>query len=228
MTNQTTTITNLEELSGIFSTIVDPGGQDEYLIEEIHKWCVKNNYNKQEVFEALVDQAKTSLNNDEERLKKFACVLGLFYHYGIGTPHRKKKAFKWYTRAANSGDPFGMNQLGWCYSIPFGTDQDYEKSIHWTKKSAFLGNPSGACNLANAYQHGTKIGKNDVKSFLWYKYAANAGVLNAQINMACCYRVGLGTFKNMHEALRWYRIASKHPKNTRNIMNLIFAWRWLR
>ncbi|CAG8536967.1 12650_t:CDS:2 [Ambispora gerdemannii] len=198
--------------------VVDPGGRDEHLVEEIKKWCIRNNYTQTDVFEALVDQATASLNNDDhqprsQQQKKFACVLGIFYHYGIGTQLNRKESFQWYALAANYNDPFGMNQLGWCYSIPFGTNQDHEKAIYWTKKSAHLGNPSGACNLAYAYQRGTKIEKNEVKSFRWYEYAANAGVLNAQVNMASCYRVGLGTFKDLHEALKWYRSASKHPKH---------------
>ncbi|CAG8651052.1 9495_t:CDS:1, partial [Ambispora leptoticha] len=211
------TIINLGELCEIFSTIVDPGEQDEYLVEEIQKWRVTNNYTEQEVFEALVVRAKASLKKHDQQPQIYACVLGLFYHYRIGTHSNKKKSFKWYAISACFGNPFGMNQLGWCYSIPFGTDRDYEKAIYWIKESAHLGNSSGACNLAYAYRLGIMIERNNVKSYLWYEYAANAGVLHAQMNMACYHRIGLGTSKDVHEAFKWYRKASKHPKSTRKM-----------
>ena len=47
--------------------------------------------------------------------------LGYCYHEGIGTSVDKQKAFELYQSAANLGNTFGINCLGYCYN--YGVDK---------------------------------------------------------------------------------------------------------
>ena len=57
------------------------------------------------------------------------CGLGNCYYFGFGTNRDYKKAFKWYSKSANSECSEGQCCLGNCYYYGFGTNRDYKKHL---------------------------------------------------------------------------------------------------
>ncbi|KAG9307698.1 hypothetical protein G9A89_023263 [Geosiphon pyriformis] len=189
----------MKELLKIFTSVVDPGLNDEHLQDKIYEWRKSKNMEAEQIFKQLL---KIAPSNPE-----YACLLGFCYHYGIGTRIHHKAMIDWYKVSAESGDLYGQSQLGWCFQEAVGIEEDSKIAFYWTLKSAEGGCPCGACNIAYCYRQGigTKIDKR--KSFLWYIRSAKSGVATAQCNLARCHRLRWGTERDVHKAIFWYRKA---------------------
>ena len=66
---------------------------------------------------------------------KLLCILGYNYSYDIGVIKDKKKAFKYYIKAAELENPVVINDVSTCY-YGFGEEKDYQKLFEYCKKSA--------------------------------------------------------------------------------------------
>ncbi|KAG9296777.1 hypothetical protein G9A89_002174 [Geosiphon pyriformis] len=187
----------MKELLKVYSSVVDPGVDDEHLQDKIYEWRKSKNMEPEQIFKQLL---KIATSNPD-----YACLLGFCYHYGIGTRIHQKSMIDWYKVSAESGDLYGQSQLGWCYKGAVGTLKDPKVAFYWTLKSAEGGSPSGGCNAAYYYLNGigTKIDKR--KSFRWYIRSAESGVATAQCNLARCHRLRWGTERDVHKAIFWYR-----------------------
>ncbi|KAG9291225.1 hypothetical protein G9A89_021727 [Geosiphon pyriformis] len=196
-----------------FNSILDPGGEDENLIECISTWCYDNKYKHDQLFKELYETTRKKL--------EFSCMLAFCYHHGIGTAQDQQAAFKWYSKAAEIGDSFGQNQLGWCFHTPLGTQIDCNKAFYWYEKAAESGNPSGQANLGFCYRNavGTKVDLK--KAFYWYSMSAKAGDCLGQCNFARCYLSGWGTESDIHLAINWYK---KAQKNRSEFAPLTLKW----
>ncbi len=60
--------------------------------------------------------------------------IGALYHQK--TPPDYQEAFKWYKKAANSGDTKAYVQLGYLYSKGMGVEKNMDSCIYWYKKAA--------------------------------------------------------------------------------------------
>ena len=58
------------------------------------------------------------------------------YHYGYGVEQDYARAMEWYEKAATSGNPSAMNNIGYMYEYGQGVEQDYAKAKEWYDKSA--------------------------------------------------------------------------------------------
>ena len=61
-----------------------------------------------------------------------------------GVPEDDVKAAQLYLRAAQMGDAYAMNHLGYAYSHGKGVPPDMDKAVFWWKKAVAAGGPPGA------------------------------------------------------------------------------------
>ena len=76
--------------------------------------------------------------------------LGAFYEYGIDVPKDEKKAFYWYTKAANQGLAEAQYSLG-LITFLRGGKNDAKQAFKWFGKAAEQGHP-GAIELMKQYK----------------------------------------------------------------------------
>ncbi|UZO05665.1 uncharacterized protein OCT59_026009 [Rhizophagus irregularis] len=99
----------------------------------------------------------------------------------IPSPRKlKSPTFESFQKAADLGNSYGINHLGYCYENGIGIDIDYQKAFKLYQKAADLGNSLAQYNLATMYEYEEGIIKNIDKAIYWYKKSAEQGVQEAQ------------------------------------------------
>lgn len=82
-------------------------------------------------------------------------ILGTAYYLGLnGAEQDYEKAFYWWKKAAEQGNPEAQVQLGLCYSGGIGVEKSKSKAIYWLRKACENFNDE-ACEFLN------KINKNE-------------------------------------------------------------------
>ncbi|MBR0103904.1 MAG: SEL1-like repeat protein [Selenomonadaceae bacterium] len=120
----------------------------------------------------------------------------------------KEKAFEWFMRGAELGDPECMYEVGYRIYDAIGCCKDEEwksrgkKSFEWYLKSAQAGYVPAMRITAYMYG-GLCVEKNEPESFRWYLKAAELGDENSIAEVAKYYAKGTGTDKNLAEADKW-------------------------
>ena len=120
----------------------------------------------------------------------------------------KEKAFEWFMRGAQLGDPECMYEVAHRIYDAIGCCKDEEwksrgkKSFEWYLKSAQAGYVPAMRITAYMYG-GLCVEKNEPESFRWYLKAAELGDENSAREVAKCYAKGKGTDKNLAEADKW-------------------------
>ncbi|CAG8521586.1 3777_t:CDS:2 [Ambispora gerdemannii] len=189
--------THFPELLTEMRNVIDPGPRDEHLFSCIEDWCNSHGITEKQLVQHARVLVKTNL--------EYACLLGLCYHYGVGTSRNYKKAFKYYSKAAHFGDRFGMNQLGWCFRKQLGTKSNLVLSTLWYQRSAASGDPTGQCNLAFCLYEGNGIKANKYIAFKLFEKSAIAGIDTSQQKVAKLYLHGIGTERDIHKAIKCCR-----------------------
>lgn len=158
------------------------------------------------------------------------------YIKALQSPHLPLKAYDFsllapnlmYRRAAELGDPEGMNSLGYCYKYgKGGLTKDKVKAVEWYRKAAEAGNARGMRNLGYAYEYGKGgLTKDEVKAVEWYQKAAEAGNAIAMRNLGYRYKYGTGGLtKDEVKAVEWYRKAAEKG-NTTAMNNLGYCYEY--
>ncbi|RIB08295.1 hypothetical protein C2G38_2271551 [Gigaspora rosea] len=130
---------------------------------------------------------------------------GWNYHHGIGVKKDEKKAFEYYLKAAELGNPVAMNDVGLCYKYGIGVEINYQNAFQYRMKFADLGDAYGMCGVGLHYDNGIGVDQDYNKAFEYYEKAANMGVNGAMSNVAKSYRNGIGTKKDIQKANYWFR-----------------------
>ncbi len=118
------------------------------------------------------------------------------------------KVLKRFRQAAEQGDIFGQNNLGWLYQHGFGVSKDNEEAVKWYRKAADQGDSDAQMNLGRMYLHGLGISKDNVEGMKWYRKAADQGDAKAQYFMGTAYLLGNGVPQDYEEAAKWYKKAA--------------------
>lgn len=121
------------------------------------------------------DEAAT-VNSDTEELLN----LGESYEKGIGVEEDHEKAFYYYEKAANTGDPSALNKLGNMYAQGKGCAKDANKAATFYLASAEKGNKYAQHNIAFCYWDGVGIEKNREKAVMWMSRSAAQGYEKAK------------------------------------------------
>ncbi len=107
--------------------------------------------------------------------------LGVQYSLGRGVPKDDKRAFYYFSQAAEKGDPLAQNKLGYMYAVGKGTPRDDEKSFIFYHQAAEHGLASAQYNLGLLYLYGRGTPVNKVKAKEWIQKSATAGFEPARV-----------------------------------------------
>ena len=84
-----------------------------------------------------------------------AAEIGNMYYRGIGLDQDIEKAFLWFQKGADNGDPTSQVMLGSFYETGEGNvEQDYNKALEYYNKAAKQDDPAAKCFLAHLYIDG--------------------------------------------------------------------------
>ncbi|CAG8610421.1 620_t:CDS:2 [Ambispora gerdemannii] len=180
---------------------------DSTVQSTIETWISKNNHNLAHIINLLEQRKETSI--------ECACLLGFFYHYGIGFNSKNyDEAFQLYQYAADKDDSFANIQIGELYQI---IKKDDARAKEAYKRAALLGHPQGAYKYAYFLCRKEKI--------YWIRKSAEKGFEAAQQDMASHCHYGYGVLKDVHCALSWLLKYSKSNSQAR-IGYLKLAWKF--
>ena len=77
-------------------------------------------------------------------------------------------AFKWYSRAAEKGDPAAIMSVGGFHFEGIGREKDVAKGMAMVRSAAMLGLVDAAINLGAAYRDGNGVERDEVESLMWF------------------------------------------------------------
>ncbi len=97
-------------------------------------------------------------------------------YYSLGKQKNLKESYYWMRLAAQNGNPYASNQLGYCHLYGKGTSKDLKQSKEWFLKSAKLGYAPSMSYLGSIFE----FEKDWIRSAAWYKmsnkYAQNIDI----------------------------------------------------
>jgi len=82
---------------------------------------------------------------------------GTLYYHGLVHEQDLKKAFEYFSKAADAGSAEGFSMLGTMYHLGQGVNHDLKKAAEFFEKAAELGSITGLYNLGNAYMGGLGV-----------------------------------------------------------------------
>ena len=124
--------------------------------------------------------------------------------YGYGTEADPEKAYIWYKKAADAGDPLSMFKVGYMLSEGVGCQKDTNAAVHMFRLSATAGLPESMFKMAQLTLEGTVPG-GPVMAMQWYRGAADQGFAPARFNLATMLYEGRGVDADREEAFKLYK-----------------------
>lgn len=146
----------------------------------------------------------------EKISSKCQAMLGLIYALGLNnTEVDKKKAFDYFTTAANQGLAVAQYNLGIMYYNGWGAASDVKNAITWIAKAADQGLARAQYFQGYLVYNGIGQTQNLAQAVDLYSKAADQGLVDAQFAAATLYHNGEGVEKDDQKAAVWYESAAK-------------------
>ena len=127
--------------------------------------------------------------------------LGVMYKIGWAVAYDRGKAVEWYTKAANQGNAYAQNKLGYIYNVGYKwgwkVSKDCTKAVEWYTKAANQGHAEAQYHLGNMYYLGWGVAQDKGEARKWYFKAANQGYKDAEDSLAAMHR----DTKSTHQSL---------------------------
>ncbi len=154
-----------------------------------------------------LDKAKEWLTKATETETDGAAAVNL----GVILENLDKKpadAYKWFQKAADQGNPTGMERLAALQaSGAAGEKKDPKESFAWYEKAAKAGNVNAMFAVATAYEKGVGTEANPKEAKDWLFKSAFSGSGAAMREVAQHYRQGSYGLKDMLAAIAWFKRA---------------------
>jgi len=150
-----------------------------------------------------VDHLLNEIDKNEDVIAMLA--LGLKYGNGTGVQTDEKEALKWYTKAADYGNPEAQFKTGLYHLMGYGCSASDQIAFGWYTKAANQGNTSGCFGLAEMYESGWGVAISTDEAKKWYQKAAAQKDGDAQMALGRLYLAD----KNFAEARNFYELAAK-------------------
>lgn len=135
-------------------------------------------------------------------------ALGKAYANGNWVRKSKRKAIRYYARAAELKHALAQCSLGWCYATGWAVRTDLRKAVQYYQLAADQGHADAQGNLAVCYQNGTGVAKNEQEAVKYYKLAAQQRQSTAQNNLGMLYATGEGVDKDEKQAVHYFKMAA--------------------
>jgi TPR repeat protein len=171
-----------------WGVVADPERAAEYFQSSAEQGNIKGTMN-------LADAYRTGMGVEQNCAKardllapiahdgiaKAQVVLGSIYDSGCpGFPPDPKRAFQWYSAAAEQDDPYGLGNTAAMYALGRGVDQNYPEAMRLYRVAAELGNGKAAYNLGRMYELGQGMPPDPEQAKQWYRKAASMGEVEAE------------------------------------------------
>lgn len=131
----------------------------------------------------------------------------LYYHALAGEVRDFDRAFRWFTLAADQGNPDAQFNLGVLYQFGQGVPVDPAKAVFWYRQAAQAGQPNALNNLAYAYSAGLGVHADQNLALAYYHQAANLGQLSSLYTLGRRAENGEGQTRDFELAARYYEQA---------------------
>ena len=119
--------------------------------------------------------------------------LGVFYELGLGVAKNPVEAYKWYERAASSGEaPAALVRLALLCVMNPDIPLLRENAAKWAAKGAASGSVDAQNILGKIHALGFGVSKDAKKAVEWFTRAAEAGSELGILNLVHVYREGFG------------------------------------
>ncbi|KAF0559879.1 calmodulin-dependent protein kinase [Gigaspora margarita] len=182
-------------VDNLYKEIYDLYNQGIESIPEIINNFLDKNY------KSAIDVFKWLLFYKKDK-SEYICLLGIFYHWNIGTDGTKGNEFKLFQDAASAGDGgnhFAEYFVGKCYEEGVNTKKKKTKAIEWFTKA------SKGCTAAE-YSLGAYYYKKQkyYLSVTWLQKAAKKDNVKALHLLGLCYLKGRGVHINALKAFELF------------------------
>lgn len=132
--------------------------------------------------------------------------LGHQYRIGGLNAPDYNKAYASYSKAADLGDPEGLNCMGIMHQLGIGIEQDFAVAYQLFEQAAAMGSGKALFNLGLIH----KFGKGDqpidyLKAFDFFVQSAESGFAGGMYGAGYFLYKGLGVPQNYELAVEWFR-----------------------
>ncbi|WP_299374791.1 tetratricopeptide repeat protein [uncultured Kiloniella sp.] len=129
--------------------------------------------------------------------------------YANKTPPDYGEAFKWISRAAETGDGAALTLLASYYFVGKGVARDLEKAYELHKSAVAQKNPRAHVGLAMHYHYGLGVAKDLKKAADYYEKAGKLGESEAYTSLGVMHENGALGARNLARAQHYYTLAAK-------------------
>jgi TPR repeat protein len=171
-------------------------------MENLNKLAFKLYDSKQ--YEEL---GKLLFNQEDSADAEIQFLLGSLFDLGIDRKKDPVKAFSYFYKSAQNGNPFGERALGIYYFLGNGTEINEEKGLYWVNKSIDDGFVRAICTLAHIYMNGLGVLKDEKHAFELYLKAASLGDTHAMEHVSECCEKGIGTEIDLIKAKEYLNLS---------------------
>ena len=135
-------------------------------------------------------------------------------------PYDSRKAFYWFSKAAEKNHPAALNNLALMYIFGNGVKKDVKKGRELMLKAAELGIESAQECLVRLYSGYYDVTESNYKeAFKWIEILVKKGSLSAKYNMGVCYFYGRGVPEDKSKAVKiWESILEEVVEKENNIL----------
>ena len=131
-------------------------------------------------------------------------MTGMMYNNGIGVSRNPQKAFEWFRKAADAGDPLGAYKLGCYYGGQFNVVAvDLAKALEYKLIAAKAGYDRAQHDVGIRYCEKGNYGE----TIKWWKMSAEQGYPMALYNLSVMYNEGKGIPKDPALTYAYFKLA---------------------
>ncbi|KAK9277980.1 hypothetical protein L1049_027537 [Liquidambar formosana] len=135
--------------------------------------------------------------------------LGLFYYYGLrGVRCDHAKAFSWFLKAVEKGEPRSMELLGEMYARGAGVERNYTKALEWLRLASKQQICSAYNGMGYLYVRGFGVEKNYTKAKEYFEIAAENDDADGNYNLGVMYLKGIGVKGDVKQACEYFIVAA--------------------
>ena len=146
-------------------------------------------------------------------------ILPLCILRGDGVPQDYEKSVYWFRKAAEQGDAFAQQSLGYRYKFGEGVKQDYTQALEWFKKSANQNHVPAAFEIGNLYAEGAGVQKDLFEAIIWWRKAAENGHDQAQRKLGFAYLYGHDVKRDLIDPYKWLVLSQEQTGEPIDLSN---------
>ena len=120
-----------------------------------------------------------------------------------------KRAYREFSKLAESGDSRGQFNLGILYLTGRGVERDIAAAVEWHRKAAEQELAAAQHGLGVFYYQGMGVNQDFAEALKWFRRAADQGFPNSQFNIAVMYFNEQGVARNDLEIVKWLGMSAE-------------------